>query len=277
MRPTRRKGNNIMANFFKRLFGKKDSEKNDLATKSDSEITKDSEISDKEDKVFTVGNVQFKMKHVSAGTFIMGERQANVMAHKVTLSKDYWIGETPVTQALWQSVMGSDPSHSGLRLDDAPIENVNWDECQTFIDKLSELTGQKFNFPTEAQWEFAARGGNNSKGYIYSGSDDIDDVAWYWNNCHKEVHAVKTKKPNELGIYDMSGSVWEWCYDWADEYDAEYDYDPIGPLFPKSFKKIIRGGSMENNSPACATTARSLLDFPKRHPMVGLRLCLLNS
>lgn len=240
------------------------------ATKSDFVVV------DGKDLIFEVEQFQFKMKHVSAGTFIMGEGEENNTPHKVTLGEDYWIGETPVTQALWQAVMGNNPSHPGLRLDNAPVGNVNWDECQRFIDKLSELTGQQFNFPTEAKWEFAARGGNNSKGYIYSGSDDIDDVAWYWSNCEKKAHAVKTKKPNELGIYDMSGIIWEWCFDWADKYDVEDDYDPIGPMAPKSFKKIIRGGSMENDSPACVTTARSVLDFPQRHPMVGLRLALFS-
>ena len=236
---------------------------------------------DGKDLVFDVEEVKFKMKHVSPGTFIMGEYQENVIAHKVTLSEDFWIGETPVTQELWETVMGANPSHVDLRMNEAPVGNVTWNDCQVFLHKLSELTGQEFCLPTEAKWEFAARGGTHSIGYIYSGSDDIDEVAWYWGNCDKKVHAVKTKKPNELGLYDMSGSVWEWCWDWAADYDANDNLDPMGPNFTNLvdsvFKsRIIRGGCMENDSPACASTARSKLHPSLKQPIVGLRLALFS-
>lgn len=282
-----------MANFFKRLFGNDDSAKKESVTKQDEHLVKnerngekdisvDPSVPDEKDRIFKVGNVQFKMKYVSGGTFIMGEGNPEVIAHEVTLGHDFWIGETPVTQALWKAVMGNNPSNANLNLDNAPVGNVSWQDCEKFLDKLRELTNQSFFFPTEAQWEFAARGGILSKGYKYSGSNNIDEVAWYWDNCDKKVHSVKTKNPNELGVFDMSGLSWEWCYDWAAEYDVEDDYNPIGPdmmdtlnFLRKGIKnKIIRGGCMENNAPACATTARGQLHPYQKHPLVGLRLSL---
>ena len=239
-------------------------------------------IVDGKDLVFGVEDVKFKMKYVPAGSFMMGEGNPNVISHKVALDHDFWIGETLVTQALWKAVMGNNPSIASLNLDNAPVGNVSWQDCEKFIDKLNEGTNQSFFFPTEAQWEFAARGGALSKGYKYSGSDNIDEVAWYWDNCDKKVHAVKTKKPNELGTFDMSGLSWEWCYDWAADYDVEDDCNPIGPDITDTLNfirrgiknKIIRGGCMENNAPACATTARGQLHPCQRHPLVGLRLAI---
>ncbi len=167
-------------------------------------------------QTFTVNGVSFKMIFVEGGTFTMGataELESDALGgekptHRVTLSS-YMIGETEVTQELWQAVMGGNPSlHKGAR---NPVEWVSWNDCQEFIDKLNRLTGRKFGLPTEAQWEYAARGGNRSKGYKYSGSNNIDELAWYDGNSG--THLVATKKPNELGIYDMSGNLWEWCQD----------------------------------------------------------------
>ena len=138
-------------------------------------------------------------------------------AHQVTLS-DYYIGETEVTQALWKAVMGTNPSN--FKGDSNPVEKVSWNDCQEFIRKLNSLTGRTFRLPTEAEWECAARGGNQSKGYKYSGSNKIKDVAWYDGNSKDKTHAVKTKPSNELGLYDMSGNVNEWCWDLYGAYDG---------------------------------------------------------
>ena len=164
---------------------------------------------------FTVNGVTFKMKLVEAGTFQMGSTSNSNASpvHSVTITKDYYIGETEVTQALWEAVMGYSPtsgdiywsSEYGLG-DDYPAYHISYEDVQSFLTKLNSLTGLKFRMPTEAEWEFAARGGNKSKGYTYSGSNTIGDVAWYLDNSSK-THPVKTKAANELGIYDMSGNV----------------------------------------------------------------------
>ena len=153
---------------------------------------------------FNIGGVGFNMVYVKGGIFMMG-------VHEVTLS-DYHIGETPVTQELWEAVMDDNPSLFTGDLQ-RPVERVDLYDCEKFIRKLNALTGAFFRLPSEAEWEYAARGGNDSKGYLYSGSNDIDDVAWYYNNSSEITHPVKSKKPNELGLYDMSGNVWERCVD----------------------------------------------------------------
>ena len=145
--------------------------------------------------------------------------------HSVTLSS-YSIGETEVTQALWTAVMGSNPSN--FKGNNLPVEKVSWNDCQTFIRKLNDLTGENFRLPTEAEWEFAARGGNRSRGYKYSGSDNLGDVAWYTDNSGDKTHAVKSKSPNELGIYDMSGNVWERCSDIFGDYHDSPQTNPKG-------------------------------------------------
>ena len=194
---------------------------------------------------FTVNGVSFEMVRVEGGTFRMGatseqEDEADgdeTPVHSVTLSS-YYIGKTEVTQALWQAVMGSNPS--GFEGADLPVECVNWNDCQEFIQKLNSLTGRNFRLPTEAEWEFACRGGNNSCGYKYSGSNDIDDVAWYDGNSGGKTHPVATKAPNELGIYDMSGNVYEWCSDWYGDYTANSQTNPTGPRSGEF--RVGRGG-----------------------------------
>ena len=190
------------------------------------------------DRTFTVGGVQFKMIAVEGGTFTMGatSEQGNDAydwekpAHAVTLS-GYSIGETEVTQALWLAVMGSNPSYfSGNQ---KPVEEVSWNDCQNFIKKLNELTGEHFRLPTEAEWEFAARGGIKSQGYKYAGSNSADEVAADHNSD------VATKKANELGLYDMSGSVLEWCNDWYDDYSSSSQTNPTGPNSGE--KRVLRG------------------------------------
>ena len=189
--------------------------------------------------------------------------------HSVTLS-GYYIGKTEVTQALWEAVMGSNPSE--FIGDNLPVEMVSWDDCQEFIRKLNSMTGQNFRLPTEAEWEFACRGGNNSRGYKYSGSNYIDDVAWYAGNSGIETQPVAAKSPNELGIYDMSGSVLEWCNDWYGGYRCGAQTNPKGP-YDGSFR-VGRGGSWNYGARRCRSSFRGY-DYPTlRFNGLGLRLAL---
>ena len=190
-------------------------------------------------------------------------------AHRVTLS-DYFIGETEVTQALWQAVMGNNPSE--FKGDNRPVENANWNDCQTFIRKLNSLTGKQFRLPTEAEWEYAARGGNKSRGYKYSGGNSLDAVGWYNENSGDATHEVKTKQPNELGIYDMSGNVCEWCNDWSGEnyYAKSPASNPKGPS--SGSYRIGRGGGWGFEIRSCRVAYRDG-DKPDLHACgFGLRL-----
>ena len=224
-------------------------------------------------KIYTVNGVIFKMVEVEGGTFQMGSntgKDNEKPVHSVTLSS-YSIGETEVTQALWYAVMGSNPST--VIGDNRPVQNVSWDDCQTFIQKLYNLTGKKFRLPTEAEWEFAARGGKKSKGYKYSGSNTIGDVA-YWVSNSTSTHEVATKSPNELGIYDMSGNVEEWCQDWYGSYSSGAHTNPTGP--DSGNYRVMRGGSWNNDSIYCGVTVRSYgtpnTDPWYTYPSQGLRL-----
>ncbi len=197
-------------------------------------------------RTFTVNGVSFTMVAVDGGTFTMGAtaEQGNSYysderpTHQVTLS-DFMIGQTEVTEALWTAVMGSNPSYY-KKGDNYPVEYVSWDDCQTFITKLNQLTGATFRLPTEAEWEFAARGGNQSKGYKYAGSNNREEVSWYEMYSGGSKHPVATKAPNELGIYDMSGNVWERLQDWYGSYSSEAQTDPTGPA--SGTKRATRGG-----------------------------------
>lgn len=176
------------------------------------------------------GSVSFTMVAVAGGTFTMGCSDSDATPHSVTLS-GFCIGETEVTQALWQAVMGSNPSKFKGDMQ-RPVECVSYNDCKTFISELNSLTEENFRLPTEAGWEFAARGGNSSKGYEYSGSNSIGNVAWYADNSGSTTYPVKMKSPNELGLYDMTGNVWEWCNDWYDRdyYKNSPQSNPRGPL-----------------------------------------------
>ena len=209
-------------------------------------------------ETFMVNGVSFRMIDVEGGTFTMGApnsdsdaRDNEKPAHQVTLSS-YAIGETEVTQELWQAVMGNNPSNSFGK--QKPVEGVSWYDCQEFISKLNDLTGENFRLPTEAEWEYAARGGNASQGYKYSGSNAIDDVAWY---SKVETYIVKTKQPNELCIYDMSGNVGEWCTDWysSSYYSYSPENNPAGPY--SGSNRVIRGGSSYYNARDCRVTYRN--------------------
>ena len=225
----------------------------------------------------TVNGIKYNMVWVEGGTFRMGatsEQDGDAYdnekpAHSVTLSS-YYIGKTEVTQALWKAVMGSNPSN--FRGDNLPVECVSWNDCQAFIRKLNALTGQNFRLPTEAEWEFACRGGNNSRGYKYSGSNYIDNVAWYGDNSGDKTHPVATKLPNELGIYDMSGNVWEWCSDWYGKYSSGAQANPKGP-YDGSFR-VVRGGSWDDNAKGCRSSNRTCNSPGYRSNYLGLRLSL---
>ena len=226
---------------------------------------------------FMVNGVSFEMVRVEGGTFRMGatseqEDEADgdeTPVHSVTLSS-YYIGKTEVTQALWQAVMGSNPSK--FKGADLPVECVSWNDCQEFIQKLNSLTGRNFRFPTEAEWEFACRGGNNSRGYKYSGSNNLANVAWYVDNSDGQTHPVATKAPNELGIYDMSGNVWEWCGDWYANYTSNSQTNPKGPQSGSG--RVGRGGSWGIDVMYCRSSFRHY-DYPAgRYYNLGLRLAL---
>lgn len=187
-----------------------------------------------------VNGVSFNMVHIEGGTFNMGYNNYNdgsKPVHKVTLSA-YSIGQTEVTQELWQAVMGNNPSkYMGSK---RPVEYVSWEDCQIFIQKLNSQTGHSFRLPTEAEWEYAARGGNRSKGYKYAGSNTIGSVAWYDENSHDETHDVATKRANELELYDMSGNVSEWCQDFFGPYSSDSQTNPTGPSTGTTH--VFRGG-----------------------------------
>ena len=230
-------------------------------------------------QTISVNGVSFTMIAVEGGTFQMGATSeqsswSNIdeyPVHTVTLS-DYYIGETEVTQELWEAVMGSNPSFfSGNP--QRPVEMVSWNDCKEFITKLNNLTGKNFRLPTEAEWEYAARGGNESQGYKYSGSDTIGNVAWYYGNSSSTTHNVKTKSPNELGIYDMNGNVWEWCEDWYGSYSSSSQTNPTGPS-SGSFR-VLRGASWRHGSIYCRVSERHR-NFPDyRRDTYGFRLAFL--
>ena len=228
-------------------------------------------------ETFKVNGVSFNMVRVDGGTFTMGatsEQGSDAQsdekpAHQVTLST-YSIGETEVTQALWQAVMGNNPSNR--KGDNLPVEKVSWNHCQAFIQKLNQLTGRRFRLPTEAEWEYAARGGNKSRGYKYSGSNNIDDVAWYYGNARKKTHPVKSKQSNELGLYDMSGNVEEWCQDWKANYSGGSQTNPTGSS--SGFDRVHRGGSWGTYAGSCRVAFRYILTSADPNRFLGLRLAL---
>ena len=229
-------------------------------------------------KTYTANGVSFDMMMVKAGTFTMGAKSEmkdlepdEKPTHQVTLTNDYYIGKTEVTQALWMAVMGNNPSY--FIGDNLPVESVSWNDCQKFISKLNSLTGQNFRLPTEAEWEFAARGGNNSNHYQYSGSNELGDVAWYVGNSGDTTHVVATKQPNELGIYDMSGNVWEWCSDWFGNYSSSSLTNPTGPN--SGSYRVLRGGGWSSLARNCRSSYRHGVAPGNGSLDDGLRLVLV--
>ncbi len=206
---------------------------------------------------------------VEGDTFQMGTDDYGkcMPIHPVTVD-NFEIARFPVTQTLWRAVMGSDPPKLGFKgCDECPVERVSWDDCQGFFEKLNELTGERFRLPSEAEWEFAARGGNKSQGYTYSGSNNIDEVAWYRGNSGSKTHPVGQKKANELGLHDMSGNVWEWCEDdWHENYEGAPEDGKAWVETKRMSYRVLRGGSWSFNfycrvayrdwySPTTVTTA----------------------
>ena len=221
--------------------------------------------------------ISIEMVKVEAGTFMMGATSEmkdpynmEKPVHQVTLTNDYYMGKYEVTQALWEAVMGRNPSE--YKGDNLPVEQVSWNDCQEFISKLNSLTGRKFRLPTEAEWEYAARGGKKSRGYQYSGNSNISDVAWYDGNSGSKPHPVGTKQANELGIYDMSGNVWEWCLDWHGSYSSSSQTNPTGAVSGSS--RVFRGGCWCGIARSCRLSYRSYYTPVYRNNGLGLRLAL---
>jgi formylglycine-generating enzyme required for sulfatase activity/predicted Ser/Thr protein kinase len=216
------------------------------------------------------------MVYVAGGTFTMGctAEQADECyntekpAHQVSLN-GFYIGKYEVTQAQWREVMGNNPSRfSGC--DNCPVEQVSWNDVQDFLRKLSQKTGINFRLPTEAEWEYAARGGNQSRGYKYAGSDRIDAVAWYGDNAGENTHPVGQKQANELGLYDMSGNVWEWCHDWFESYSSTGQSNPGGP--GRGSNRVNRGGGWDCDANYCRGAYRFNFRPDNRFYSIGFRL-----
>ncbi len=226
------------------------------------------------DLTVTANGVSFVMKRVAGGTFQMGSDDSEAWddekpVHSVTVST-FYMGETEVTQALWKAVMGSNPSY--FKGDNLPVESVSWNDCQEFIRKLNQLTGRSFRLPTEAEWEYAARGGSRSNGTKYAGSVSIDSVAWYGDNSGSKTHPVKGKSPNELGLYDMSGNVWEWCGDWYGDYGSGSQTNPKGPSAGSD--RVLRGGGWGDYAGRCRVSRRNDYTPDSRGLDNGFRLVL---
>lgn len=227
---------------------------------------------------FVLNGIEINMVRVEGGTFTMGASGADIEAndnefpaHTVTLST-YYICTTEVTQQLWRAVMGNNPSSNTSNVL-CPVEKVSWNSINSFLTKLNQMTGQNFRLPTEAEWEYAARGGNKSKGYKYSGSDDINEVAWYYDNSSNKTHQVATKAPNELGLYDMSGNVFEWCSDWYGSYsNTNTQTNPQGPSSGSS--KVRRGGCFFYTAKSCRVSSRNNLEVTLLYSDAGLRLAM---
>lgn len=227
-------------------------------------------------KVLAISKKSYEpeMVLVNGGTFFMGNNSGHedeYPEHQVTLS-DFFIGKYEVTQAQWRAVMGTNPSNfSGC--DNCPVEMISWEDVQEFIKKLNTKTGATYRLPTEAEWEYAARGGQRSMGYSYSGDDDIWAVAWYSGNGDSKTHPIGQKNANELGIYDMSGNVFEWCGDWYGSYTATHMVNPLGT--PSGQYRVSRGGSLTNNPQGCHAANRhsNLPNFRSRD--LGFRLVLV--
>ena len=237
----------------------------------------------------TIKGMSFDMVYVEGGTFQMGATSEQgrdyysdeIPVHSVTLS-DYYIGKFEVTQGLWEKVMGTTIHEQRIKAgysstngvgSDYPMYYVNWEEAQEFCKKLSQLTGKTYVLPTEAQWEYAARGGVKSRGYKYSGSNTIGNVAWYSDNSSSSTRPVATKQPNELGLYDMSGNVWEWCSDWDGYYSSESQSNPTGPS--TGSRRVLRGGSWGYYAGGCRVSYR-IGNYPSyRNFNYGFRVVLL--
>lgn len=214
------------------------------------------------------------MVYVSGGTFTMGggtsEQGSEAYGSEKPTLSSYYICKYEVTQALWRDIMGNNPSY--FKGDNLPVEQVSWNDCQTFINRLNSYTGRNFRLTTEAEWEFAARGGNYSRHYKYSGSNYISDVAWYNDNSGNRTHPVGTKQANELGLYDMIGNVYEWCSDWYGSYSSYSQTDPTGPSSGSC--RVHRGGSWRTFDRYCRSAIRNYIAPDFRYDNLGFRIVL---
>lgn len=227
-------------------------------------------------------NIKKDMVMVEGGSFDMGShleaaQPRELPVHKVTLDS-FYIQKTEVTQAQFEAVMGWD--FSFFKCSDCPVNNISWNEIQTFIEKLNKLSGFTFRFPTEAEWEFAARGGKKSQNYVFSGSDDIDKVAWFANNAKRKLHPVAQKQANELGLYDMTGNVWEFVADDMSRkaYQHSVEHNPIYLIDIKKGKKlkVMRGSGYEFGEQESDVFKRDGATNNVRLPDVGFRLAMSN-
>ena len=212
------------------------------------------------------------MRRVPAGEFMMGDTNNS---HKVELTKDFYIGVFEVTQEQWEKVMKANPSNFKDVGKDAPVEMVSWEDCQNFMRELNDKksSASAFRLPTEAEWEYACRGGKTSKGFKFSGSDTLDEVAWFKNNSGDKTHPVGKKKPNELGLYDMSGNVGEWCSDWFGDYPREPVKDPVGARSAGT-NHTLRGGSWHVDAEYCSLALRNFRAPTIQYFSIGFRLVL---
>ena len=228
---------------------------------------------------FEVNGVPFSMQRVEGGVFMMGGTReqhreyisTDLPTHMVALDA-YYIAHTEVTQALWQAVMPEWQIIDEWHNPNHPISDVNWYDCQVFIQRLDSLTGMPFRLPTEAEWEFAARGGNNSMGYRFAGGSMVDSVSWGLSNGGFRKHTVGLKRPNELGLYDMTGNVSEWCNDWYAPYQLGTEPNPKGPL--TGIEKVVRGGSFDNCQANSHISYRQLQSPKESTQYCGLRLAM---
>lgn len=262
------------------FFGCTSEKKTETKETSDEINSPSVSVSDSDDGlVFTVAGVQFTMVYVKGGNFWMGTSsnkndvdKDERPAHEVTLN-DFYIGQTEVTQELWEAVIGS--SSRKVVGHNLPMTYISWDDCQVFVERLNQLTGRSFRLPTEAEWEYAARGGQASKGYVYAGSDNVGDVAWCREYLGDDrIHPVGKKNPNELGIYDMSGNVWEWC---QDRYNAAYyksspKNNPTGAA--SGSYRVYRGGGWNNTDSYLRVVNRNYGKPSYTFSAIGMRLVL---
>ena len=221
---------------------------------------------------------KLEMIFIQGGRFLMGSEDADAFKreapeHWVNVP-DFWCSKYPVTQAQWKVIVGTDPSYfTGT---DRPVESISWHDTQQFIQKLNAQTGKSYRLLTEAEWEYAARGGKNSSGYKYAGSNDLEEVGWYRENSHKETKAVGLKRPNELGLYDMSGNVYEWVADqWHSDYKEAPDDGSAWIDKEEGAFRVIRGGYWDDDARYCRVSDRINRQPVYRYYDVGFRLAVV--
>ena len=239
------------------------------------------------DYVDTAFGMALSMVYVEGGTFMMGgtEEQGNEVTsgelpvHEVTLS-DFYIGKYEVTQAQWAAVMGTTLSEILNEIgyqpfgvgDDFPMYDITWTEAYIFCERMTKRTGKTYRLPTEAEWEYAARGGQKADKTKYAGSDNLDEVAWYRSNSDTLTHPVGQKKPNGLGLYDMSGNVGEWCGDLYDDYPSEPQTNPTGPVSVRARERVVRGGYWQSEGNMARVSSRGKYDVGYKGFARGFRV-----